>query len=59
VINIYYPVPQTYEFPGGPVWPDGAFENIFVLLKFGAFGAEVPLCTGSTSNDNDAGNWNA
>ena len=22
-IGIYYPVPQTYTFPGGPVWPSG------------------------------------
>ncbi|KZS90912.1 hypothetical protein SISNIDRAFT_172947 [Sistotremastrum niveocremeum HHB9708] len=26
-INIYYPVPTTYTFPGGPVWQDGSTEN--------------------------------
>jgi len=26
-LNIYYPVPQTYTFPGGPVWPSGSTEN--------------------------------
>ncbi|KAH8111154.1 glycosyl hydrolase family 61-domain-containing protein [Phellopilus nigrolimitatus] len=25
--DIYYPVPQTYTFPGGAVWPDGSTEN--------------------------------
>ncbi|KIJ26324.1 lytic polysaccharide monooxygenase [Sphaerobolus stellatus SS14] len=26
-IDIYYPVPTTYTFPGGPVWPDGSTQN--------------------------------
>ena len=32
-IDIYYPVPTTYDFPGGPVWPDGKFIKSEVFFS--------------------------
>lgn len=53
-INIYYPVPTTYDFPGGPTMDGSSMLSSKISSATNPFHF-IPI--GSTENDNDAGDW--